>query len=76
MMMSSYALTDHTKFDPQPGDVKSNISKANAILDQADPQHLDLLVLPELTFSGEFGTDSYWSINPNVVAVRLCIAFD
>ncbi|KAG5971060.1 hypothetical protein E4U55_001340 [Claviceps digitariae] len=40
------------QFAPQVGQVNDNISKADAILDTADPQHLDLLVLPELAFSG------------------------
>ena len=43
-MISSIALTDRTKFDPLPGDAEGNISKANALLDNASPQQLDLLV--------------------------------
>ncbi|KAG5916711.1 hypothetical protein E4U42_007545 [Claviceps africana] len=40
------------QFAPQVGQVNDNISKADAILDAADLEHLDLLVLPELAFSG------------------------
>lgn len=47
------------QFAPQVGHVNDNISKADEILDQADPEHLDLLVLPELAFSGE-STCSCW----------------
>lgn len=41
------------QFAPEVGDVDDNISKAEAILDKADPKDLDLLVLPELAFSGK-----------------------
>ncbi|KAK5993335.1 Protein N-terminal amidase [Cladobotryum mycophilum] len=40
------------QFAPQVGDVENNLSKADAILNEADPEDLDLLVLPELAFSG------------------------
>ncbi|KAK2594908.1 hypothetical protein QQS21_007356 [Conoideocrella luteorostrata] len=40
------------QFAPQVGEVNENINKADAVLDQADPEYLDLLVLPELAFSG------------------------
>lgn len=42
------------QFAPLIGDVENNINLANAILDKTDPKHLDLLVLPEMAFSGEF----------------------
>lgn len=36
------------------GDVDNNLNRADAVLSRANPQNLDLLVLPELAFSGEF----------------------
>ncbi|TGO55253.1 hypothetical protein BCON_0094g00020 [Botryotinia convoluta] len=40
------------QFDPQVGDVTNNFTKADAILAKAKPEDLDLLVLPEMAFSG------------------------
>ncbi|TWU73810.1 Carbon-nitrogen hydrolase [Metarhizium rileyi] len=40
------------QFGPQVGDVNNNISRADEILGRVDPEALDLLVLPELAFSG------------------------
>lgn len=43
------------QFAPQVGDVSSNIARAEAVLSKADPEDLedlDLLVLPEMAFSG------------------------
>lgn len=43
------------QFDPQVGDVDNNLNRADAVLDKIDPEDLDgldLLVLPELAFSG------------------------
>lgn len=42
------------QFAPVLGDVDNNLNRADLVLDQADPQDLDLLVLPELAFSGKF----------------------
>ena len=36
------------------GDIDNNLNRADAVLSKANPQDLDLLVLPELAFSGEF----------------------
>lgn len=41
------------QFAPQVGDVDNNLNRADAVLNRADPQDLDLLVLPELAFSGK-----------------------
>jgi protein N-terminal amidase len=41
------------QFAPQVGDVDNNLNLADAVLSKADPQNLDLLVLPDLAFSGE-----------------------
>lgn len=40
------------QFAPQVGDVDNNLNRADAVLNRADPKDLDLLVLPELAFTG------------------------
>ncbi|KFY07287.1 hypothetical protein V492_07298 [Pseudogymnoascus sp. VKM F-4246] len=40
------------QFAPQPGDVDQNLNRADAVLSKANPKNIDLLVLPELAFSG------------------------
>ena len=35
------------------GDVENNIKRAEAILADGDPKDLDLLILPEMAFSGK-----------------------
>ncbi|TVY84301.1 Protein N-terminal amidase [Lachnellula suecica] len=40
------------QFAPQVGDVDNNLNRADSVLSRANPQDLDLLVLPELAFSG------------------------
>lgn len=43
------------QFDPQLGEVDNNLNRADAVLDKvdaADLDGLDLLVLPELAFTG------------------------
>ncbi|KAJ4321664.1 hypothetical protein N0V84_005218 [Fusarium piperis] len=40
------------QFAPQVGDVDNNLNRADAVLSRANPEGLDLLVLPELAFSG------------------------
>lgn len=40
------------QFAPQVGDVDNNLNRADSILSKANPEDLDLLVLPELAFSG------------------------
>ncbi|KAK4086182.1 hypothetical protein Purlil1_9494 [Purpureocillium lilacinum] len=40
------------QFAPQVGDVDNNLNRADAVLSRANPDELDLLVLPELAFSG------------------------
>ncbi len=41
------------QFAPLVGDIETNINRADAILGKANPKDLDLLVLPEMAFSGE-----------------------
>ncbi|TVY19325.1 Protein N-terminal amidase [Lachnellula arida] len=40
------------QFAPQVGDVDNNLNRADSVLSKANPQDIDLLVLPELAFSG------------------------
>lgn len=40
------------QFAPRLGEVENNLSEADDILSEANPEDLDLLVLPELAFSG------------------------
>jgi len=40
------------QFAPQVGDVDNNLNRADCVLSRSNPQDLDLLVLPELAFSG------------------------
>jgi protein N-terminal amidase len=40
------------QFAPQVGDVNNNLNRADSVLNRADPEDLDILVLPELAFSG------------------------
>ncbi|KAH6715418.1 carbon-nitrogen hydrolase [Leptodontidium sp. MPI-SDFR-AT-0119] len=40
------------QFAPQVGDVDNNLNRADAVLSRSNPQNLDLLVLPELAFTG------------------------
>lgn len=40
------------QFAPQVGDVNNNLNRADAVLSRAAPEDLDLLVLPELAFTG------------------------
>ena len=40
------------QFSPQVGDIDNNLNRADAVLSKANPDELDLLVLPELAFSG------------------------
>jgi predicted amidohydrolase len=42
------------QFAPQVGDTNNNLNRADAVLHKGNPEGLDLLVLPELAFSGEF----------------------
>ncbi len=41
------------QFSPVLGDVENNLTRAEAVLAKANPQDLDILVLPELAFTGQ-----------------------
>ena len=41
------------QFSPKLGKTAENVARANAILEAASPQDIDLLVLPELAFTGD-----------------------
>jgi predicted amidohydrolase len=48
------------QFAPEVGTVQANIDRADDILSRVDPEQLeqlDLLVLPEMAFSGASGAD-------------------
>ncbi|TVY29054.1 Protein N-terminal amidase [Lachnellula hyalina] len=51
------------QFAPQVGDVDNNLNRADSILSRANPKDLDLLVLPELAFSG-YNFQSLQHISP------------
>jgi protein N-terminal amidase len=40
------------QFAPKLGDIDNNLNRADAVLSKANPSDLDLLVLPELAFTG------------------------
>jgi protein N-terminal amidase len=50
------------QFAPSLGKITQNIQRAEAILKNAVPRNLDLLILPELAFTGEFRVGSNASI--------------
>lgn len=41
------------QFAPQVGDIDNNLNRADSVLSKADTDDLDILVLPELAFSGK-----------------------
>lgn len=47
------------QFAPQVGDVDNNLNRADAVLSRANPDDLDVLVLPELAFSGKSFMDTF-----------------
>ncbi|KAM3526560.1 hypothetical protein NHJ13051_003400 [Beauveria bassiana] len=53
------------QFAPQLAETDRNVELADAILDRADPQDIDLLVLPELAFSG-YNFKSLSHISPHL----------
>ncbi|PMB68759.1 Protein N-terminal amidase [Beauveria bassiana] len=53
------------QFAPQLAETDRNVERADAILDRADPQDIDLLVLPELAFSG-YNFKSLGHISPHL----------
>ncbi|OAA41915.1 amidase [Beauveria brongniartii RCEF 3172] len=53
------------QFAPQLAAIERNVERADAILGRADPQDIDLLVLPELAFSG-YNFKSLGQISPHL----------
>jgi hypothetical protein len=47
-------FAERIQFNPQVGDVENNIRRADAILAEGDLKDLDLLILPEMAFSGMY----------------------
>ncbi|KAM3504217.1 hypothetical protein MY10362_003709 [Beauveria mimosiformis] len=48
------------QFAPKVGDIDNNLNRADAVLSRADVEELDLLVLPELAFTGRSYKDEAW----------------
>src|SRR5690606_28286956 len=46
------------QFNPQVGDVDNNLTRADRVLSRANPENLDLIVLPEMAFSGKCSSPS------------------
>ncbi|KAI8958641.1 carbon-nitrogen hydrolase [Daldinia sp. FL1419] len=51
------------QFSPKLGDVNNNLNRADAVLSRANPENLDLLCLPELSFTG-YNFKSLQQISP------------
>ncbi|OTB18825.1 hypothetical protein K445DRAFT_19434 [Daldinia sp. EC12] len=51
------------QFAPKLGDVNNNLNRADAVLSKANPENLDLLCLPELSFTG-YNFKSLQEISP------------
>ncbi|KAI1468558.1 carbon-nitrogen hydrolase [Daldinia caldariorum] len=51
------------QFAPKLGDVNNNLNRADAVLSKANPENLDLLCLPELSFTG-YNFKSLQDISP------------
>ncbi|KAI0490413.1 carbon-nitrogen hydrolase [Xylaria cf. heliscus] len=51
------------QFAPKVGDIDNNLNRADAVLNRANPEDLDLLVLPELAFTG-YNFKSLQQISP------------
>ncbi|CEJ80994.1 Putative Carbon-nitrogen family protein [[Torrubiella] hemipterigena] len=51
------------QFAPQVGDIENNLNRADAVLQKANTEDLDLLVLPELAFTG-YNFKSLQDISP------------
>ncbi|ESZ90628.1 putative protein N-terminal amidase [Sclerotinia borealis F-4128] len=51
------------QFAPQVGDVEKNLSRADAVLSKANSEDIDLLVLPEMAFSGKSRIPDIFSDN-------------
>ncbi len=47
------------QFAPQVGDIDNNLNRADAVLSKANPEDLDILVLPELAFTGMLRNHSF-----------------
>lgn len=41
------------QFNPHLGDVNNNLTRADRVLGRANPENLDLIVLPEMAFTGK-----------------------
>lgn len=55
------------QFNPEIGKRTQNIARTNSLLQAVSPQDVDLLVLPELAFTGTLYSPQPSSCFPNVV---------
>lgn len=62
------------QFAPQVGDVDNNLNRADAVLSRANPDDLDVLVLPELAFSGKLSCKDVFVVILIFQRVQLQIA--
>ena len=53
------------QFNPELGKLPANVARADALLQAASPQDIDLLVLPELAFTGKSSSPRTPSFFPN-----------
>ena len=64
------------QFAPQVGDINNNLNRADAVLNKAsaeDLESLDLLVLPEMAFSGAPSTARGLLLPSQPLAARLTV---
>jgi protein N-terminal amidase len=59
------------QFAPQVGDLNNNLNRADAVLNRADPEDLDLLVLPELAFSGKLSDRTIGAVDVVTCVLRI-----
>lgn len=62
------------QFSPQVGDIDNNLNRADAVLNKARPEELealDLLVLPEMSFSGTYAAVWKFSLMSRVATSTL-----
>jgi predicted amidohydrolase len=66
------------QFAPHVGDTENNLNRADAVLSKANLDDLDLLVLPELAFSGKpsIGAPTSQQRMGCGTSISMCLSFD
>ena len=59
------------QFAPVKGDVENNLARADAVLLKACPKDLDVLVLPEMAFTGETTEHRVYHSYPPLILDRI-----